>query len=56
MRDGEDPEDVVIREKIREDELRDLGLDVARWIWSDLTAHRVTSIVRAHYSRLGIDI
>jgi hypothetical protein len=56
MRDGEDPEDVVIREKIREDELRDLGLDVARWIWSDLTAHRVTSIVRAHYSRLGIDL
>ena len=29
-RGGDDPEDVVIQEKIREDELRDLGLDVDR--------------------------
>lgn len=54
IRGDENPEDVVIREKIREDELRDLGLDVARWTWEDLRARRVASIVAAHYERLGI--
>jgi len=31
---GQDPEDVVWREKLREDELRASGLTVARWTWS----------------------
>ncbi|MCF8610720.1 hypothetical protein L5G28_11205 [Gordonia sp. HY285] len=54
MRNGEEPEDVVIREKIREDELRDLGLDVARWTWDDLRTGRVVSIVRKHDEDAGI--
>lgn len=33
---GEDPGEIVFREKLREDELRALGLDVVRWIWRDL--------------------
>ena len=54
MRRGEAPEDVVIREKIREDELRELGLDVARWIWSDLGRGLMVPKLEAHYERLGI--
>ncbi|WOC14227.1 hypothetical protein MP11Mi_33410 [Gordonia sp. MP11Mi] len=54
MRHGESPEEVVIREKIREDELRDLGLNVARWVWEDLRTGRVVSIVRSHYEDVGI--
>ena len=29
-------EDAVIREKLREDALRDLGWQVVRWIWAEL--------------------
>ncbi|WP_228265811.1 hypothetical protein [Microlunatus elymi] len=36
LRPGETPADAVIREKIREDRLRDLGYIVVRWIWDDL--------------------
>jgi len=36
LRPGEDPGDVVFREKVREDHLRDLGYIVVRWIWDDL--------------------
>lgn len=35
-RPGERPEDVVYREKLREDRLRALGLVVVRWTWDDL--------------------
>jgi hypothetical protein len=35
-RPGEDPEDAVFREKVREDRIRDLGFEVVRWTWSDL--------------------
>ena len=35
-RPGEEPEDAVFREKVREDRVRDLGSEVVRWIWSDL--------------------
>lgn len=31
---GEVPADVLVREKIREDGLRSLGLTVARWVWA----------------------
>lgn len=34
--DDQDPGDVVFEEKRREDALRDLGWEVARWVWSDL--------------------
>jgi hypothetical protein len=33
---GQDLEEVLWREKLREDLLRDLGWQVVRWIWSDL--------------------
>ncbi|KAA8885030.1 hypothetical protein F3087_29715 [Nocardia colli] len=33
---GEDPGRTLYREKLREDRLRDLGWEVARWTWSDL--------------------
>lgn len=33
---GESAEEIVIREKLREDGLRSLGLRVIRWTWSDL--------------------
>ncbi len=35
-RPGEPPEEVVYREKLREDRLRALGLVVVRWTWDDL--------------------
>ena len=31
------PAEAVIREKRREDELRDLGHDMVRWTWAELT-------------------
>lgn len=37
LRPGEDPGDVVWREKQREDRMRDLGYEMARIIWSDLS-------------------
>ncbi|GAA5119234.1 hypothetical protein [Pseudonocardia adelaidensis] len=33
---GQDPADVVVAEKLREDEIRDLGLRVVRWTWSEI--------------------
>lgn len=36
LRPGDDVGEVVYREKVREDLLRDLGWQVVRWIWSDL--------------------
>ncbi len=36
LRPGETAGDVVFREKVREDMLRDLGWEVVRWIWSEL--------------------
>ena len=35
-RPGEESEDAVFREKLREDRVRDLGWEVVRWTWSDL--------------------
>jgi hypothetical protein len=36
LRPGESAADAVIREKQREDKVRDLGLGVVRWIWDDI--------------------
>lgn len=36
LRNGEAPADVVFREKIREDRIRELGYIVVRWVWDDL--------------------
>ena len=35
---GQDPADVVVAEKLREDRIRDLGLRVVRWTWDELDA------------------
>ncbi len=34
---GQDASDVLYREKIREDRIRDTGLVVVRWVWADLS-------------------
>ena len=40
-RPGEESEDAVFREKLREDRIRDLGWEVVRWTWSDLQQPQV---------------
>lgn len=37
LRDGQDPGDAVFAEKQREDSIRDMGWEVARWTWHDLS-------------------
>lgn len=44
LRPGETAGDVVWREKLREDRIRDLGWEVVRWVWADLD--RVAALVR----------
>jgi predicted transcriptional regulator of viral defense system len=36
LRPGSEPGDAVFEEKLREDDIRDHGLKVARWIWREL--------------------
>jgi len=36
LKPGQDPADVVVAEKLREDEIRDLDLRVIRWTWADI--------------------
>jgi hypothetical protein len=36
LQPGETIQDVIYREKLREDALRDLGWQVVRWVWADL--------------------
>jgi len=36
LKPGQRIEDVIFEEKLREDALRDLGLQVVRWLWDDL--------------------
>jgi hypothetical protein len=51
---GQDPADVVFREKLREDEIRDSGWEVARWTWADLaTPSVVDRRVRRAFARAG---
>ncbi len=52
LRPGEAPADVVVREKIREDAIRDEGWRVTRWTWGELepfdgVAHRIDRSFRA---------
>lgn len=45
---GADPAEVVIREKLREDRLRGLGLTVVRWTFADLrTRHGLCTLLRS---------
>lgn len=36
LRDGESAADVIMREKQREERIKDLGLEVVRWVWDDI--------------------
>lgn len=54
MKPGQTPNDVVIAEKIREDRLRQLGIEVVRWIWADLEEGRLPGIVRDALARAGL--
>jgi hypothetical protein len=38
LRLGQAPGDAVFEEKVREDALRDDGLEVARWVWDEIDA------------------
>ena len=40
LRPGQDPGDAVFVEKCREDDIRDVGREVARWVWADLDVPR----------------
>jgi hypothetical protein len=51
---GPAPGEVVFREKLREDEVRDHGWEVARWTWPDLDAPAVVERrVRRAFARAG---
>ena len=41
LQPGRGAGDVVFDEKVREDELRDGGWEMARWTWADLERPRV---------------
>jgi very-short-patch-repair endonuclease len=43
-----DGPDVIRREKLREDALRDLGFQVFRWTWAELSRF---DVVRARFER-----
>ncbi len=49
LRQGQSPGDVVFKEKVREDAVRDLGYPVVRWTWADLAnpAELVARVARA---------
>lgn len=55
LKPGERLEDVLFREKLREDALRDLGWQVVRWIWADLKTPNLIvdrlnrAFLRAHH-------
>lgn len=53
---GEAPADVVVAEKVREDALRDLGLDVGRWIYRELREHTMVGRLRERLSRNGFRV
>ncbi|UQE74530.1 type IV toxin-antitoxin system AbiEi family antitoxin domain-containing protein [Gordonia sp. PP30] len=51
---GEAPAEVVVAEKIREDGLRDLGLDVVRWVYRDLRDGSMLERVRQRLRAAGL--
>ncbi|KAA0024190.1 hypothetical protein [Antrihabitans cavernicola] len=48
LRAGQQPGDAVYLEKLREDSLRDMGWEMVRWNWADLTR---PAEVRARFER-----
>ena len=53
-RDGESVADAVIREKVREDELRALGYVVIRWTWAVLERAGLVTLLRPWLTRCGL--
>ncbi len=52
LKPGQSPGDAVFEEKRREDEIRDLGWGVVRWVWDDLQVpHLFAARVRRSLSR-----
>ena len=43
LRPGEEPGDAVFREKVREDEIRDVDLGVVRWTWQEIDTFAVVA-------------
>ena len=41
LRPGQMPSDAIVAEKRRENQLRDLGWQVVRWLWADLYQENV---------------
>ncbi len=54
LRPGEEPVDVIRREKEREGRLQDLGIVVVRWVYADLVADRVVPRLLAQMRATGI--
>lgn len=52
QRPGEDPREVLWREKRREDRIRATGLTVVRWCWSDITDDGPTGLLPQLHDRL----
>ena len=51
---GDTAENAVYREKLREDALRDLGWQVVRWVWADLSRPQaIADRVRRAFARAG---
>jgi hypothetical protein len=52
---GESVADAVVREKLREDAIRDTGMRCVRWIWSDLEdfTQPAARLARAFAARAG---
>lgn len=53
LRPGETARDALIREKMREDALRAMGVIVVRWTWADLERGEVVGTVRHWLEKLG---
>jgi hypothetical protein len=52
---GESVSDVVIREKLREDRLRDEGVTVVRWVWDDFKhPEQLRARIRRALARAGV--
>lgn len=53
-RPGESVAEAVMREKCREDGIRDTGPQVARWTWGDLERPALAPMLRRRLGALGL--
>ena len=54
LRPGETAENAVVREKLREDELRATDALVVRWTWAHLESASVVDLIKPRLIRLGL--